>query len=325
MTAALYAAIGLCLFESAARAEPVADADRLFERGVQGMDAGDFDAACPALADSYRLDPVPGTLFTLAECERLRHRSATALGHYEAFLARVKSLGPVERRKQRDREKVAFQQRDAMAAVAPRVVLKLAPGAAIDPDRGRVTLDSREVPLASLGVSMRLDPGSHTLLVTTPDGSLRRKISVVERDEKVIDLELPAPPPSPTEAGPRVPPPASGAPIGAYLAGGLGAAGLVVGAVGGILALSKKSEVDAGCDASKRCTPAGKQAADALKTDATLSNIGFAVGAAGIGVTLILLLTRPTDPPPTAAAARLIPLLAITGPHHAWIGIERSF
>ncbi len=314
--------MSLCFADGAALAEPVGDADRLFERGVHGMEVGDFASACPALSDSYRLDPLLGTLFTLAECERLARRSATALGHYEAFLAQVKALRSVERRKHRDREKVAFQQRDAMAAIAPRVVLKLAPGARIDPARGRVELDGREVPLASLGASMRLDPGSHALLVTTQDGSVHRAISVVEREEKLVELALPSPPAA--EARPRALPP-SRVPIAVYIAGGLGVAGLAVGAVGGVLAITKKSDVDAGCDSRKRCTPAGKQAADTLKTDAMLSNLGFAAGAVGIGVTVVLLLTRRADPPPNLAASRLIPRVAVTGPRDAWIGIERSF
>lgn len=287
------------------------------------MEAGDFPAACPALAESYRLDPLLGTLFTLAECERLARRSATALGHYEAFLAKVKALPPGERHRHKDREKVALQQRDVMSVVAPRLVLKL-PLAAVDTRlRARVDLDGLEVPLASLGASMRVDPGSHNVSVTTPDGVERSAVSVVEREEKIVELALPKP--LPLVGAPAPQPPSAGAPIAAYVAGGVGAAGLVVGAVAGILAITKKSEVDAGCDANKRCSPAGKAAADALQSRALVSNIGFAVGAVGVGVSIVLLLTRSKEPSPRVEAAGLFPVVSVAGPRDAWIGIERSF
>lgn len=311
---------------AAALAQPSTEADRLFERGVHGMESGDFPAACPALAESYRLDPLLGTLFTLAECERLAHRSATAFRHYEAFLAKAITLSSAERRKHKDREKVALEQRDGMAAIAPRLVLKL-PAVASDPGlHARVDLDGLEVSTASLGTSMRVDPGNHNVSVTTADGVERAAVSVAEREEKVVNLALPAarslitsPPP------PLPPPPSTGLPTGIYVSGGIGALGLVVGAATGILAITKKSAVTAGCDADKRCSPEGKQAADALQTSAMVSNIGFAVGAAGVGVTVVLLLTQRKGPPAGAASARLLPLVAVTGPRDAWIGIERSF
>ncbi len=323
--ASLCAAVLLTLPGAAALAQPRSEADRLFERGVQGMETGDFPAACPALAESYRLDPLLGTLFTLAECERLSDRSATALGHYEAFLAKETALSSVERRKHRDREKVALQQRDAMLVIAPRVVLRLAVTTQDAVRHLRVEVDGLEIPIASLGTSMHVDPGNHSVSVTTSDGVQRTEVSVAPREEKVVDLALPAS--NPLVAPPPPPPPRStvggGVPVAAYLTGGLGVIGLGVGAATGILAITKKSAVDAGCDASKRCTPAGKQAADALQTSAMVSNIGFAVGAVGVGVTIVLLLTQRKDPP--ASAASLRPLVSVTGQRDAWIGIERSF
>lgn len=320
----LGAALLLTLLGAVASAQPKSEADRLFERGVQGMETGDFAAACPALSESHRLDPLLGTLFTLAECERLAHHPATALRHYEAFIAKETALSSVERRKHKDREKVALEQRDAMAVIAPRLVLKLALATSDKSVQPRVEIDGVAIPLASLGTSMRVDPGNHKLSVTTPDGVQRTTVSVVEREEKVVELALP---PASALVAPPLPPaaPAAGIPVAAYLTGGIGVVGLGVGAATGILAITKKSAVEAGCDASKRCTPAGKQAADSLQTSALVSNIGFAVGAVGVGVTLVLLLTQRKDPPATAAAASLRPLVLVTGARDAWIGIERSF
>ena len=282
------------------------------------MEAGDFTSACPALSESYALDPLLGTLFTLAECERMAGRPATSLGHYEAFLAQVKALRPAERRKHKERERVAEELRDAMSAIAPRLVLKLA---GVPPEGTHVELDDRAIPMASLGTSTRVDPGSHEVTVTTPDGVARRAVRVAVREEKVVELALPSSQPKASE----MPSASSRFPTAAIVTGSLGAAGLVVGAVGGILAIGKKSDVDAGCDDEKRCTPAGKQAVDALKTNAMVSNIGFAAGAVGVTVAVVLLLTRGAAPETKAAGARLTPLVGASGPRDVWIGIRSEF
>ena len=60
-------------------AGPVDAAKALFDRGVEQLEAGHFNRACPAIEKSYQLDPRPGTLFTLAECEAKRGRLATAV------------------------------------------------------------------------------------------------------------------------------------------------------------------------------------------------------------------------------------------------------
>lgn len=311
--------VALSLWQAApASAAPKKDADRLFERGLRSMEAGDFASACPALSESYALDPLLGTLFTLAECERLAGKPATSLGHYEAFLAQVKALRPAERKKHKDRERVAAEQRDAMSVIAPRLVLKLA---GVPPEGTRVELDGRAIPTASLGTSTRVDPGSHEITVTTPDGVTRRIARVAEREETVVELALPAPQPK----APEMPSTSSRLPTAAIVTGSLGAAGLVVGAVGGILAIGKKSDVEAGCDERKRCTPAGKQAVDALKTDAMVSNIGFAAGAVGITAAVVLLLTRGSAPEAKAAGAKLTPLVGASGPRDVWIGIRSVF
>src|SRR5689334_17098441 len=63
-----------------------ATSDKLYQEGLAKMLEGAFDAGCPKLAESQRLFPRPGTLFTLAECEAKAGRPATAISHYRAYL-----------------------------------------------------------------------------------------------------------------------------------------------------------------------------------------------------------------------------------------------
>ncbi len=54
----------------------------LFDRGVADMNAGNYAAGCKAIAESQRIDPRPGTLFSLATCHRSlgsRRNSRSAL------------------------------------------------------------------------------------------------------------------------------------------------------------------------------------------------------------------------------------------------------
>ncbi|MGK4002438.1 tetratricopeptide repeat protein [Sorangium sp. So ce1036] len=107
------------------------------------------------------------------------------------------------------------------------------------------------------------------------------------------------------------PPPAAPAPAGADrgggsllpagLAFGLGAVGLGVGAVTGILSLSRVSDLKAQCD-GRRCPAALQGEADAATTLGHVSTASFLVGAASAAAGVVLLVLRPGgDPAPDAA------------------------
>src|SRR5262245_38544408 len=105
-TACLLSVFVLCLI--APRIAGAADpAEEAFDRGLALMKEGRFDEGCPAIAESQRLDPRPGTLFTLSECEARRGRIATAVAHYKEFVALVDALPKDKRERQKKRAEVA--------------------------------------------------------------------------------------------------------------------------------------------------------------------------------------------------------------------------
>lgn len=158
-----------CVLSAAlpARADDVAQAKQLFEHGVEDLEAGRFDKACPAIEQSYKLDPRPGTLFTLAECENKRGRLATALRHYDEYLAAYGALSQEKMAKQGDREKVAREQKAALSARVPELTLALPPNA---PAATKVTRDGAAVDRLELGTPMRVDPGDHIVVTQAPGG-----------------------------------------------------------------------------------------------------------------------------------------------------------
>ena len=292
-----------------ARAAGPDSADALFNKGVEQMEAGHYDTACPAIEQSFKLDPLPGTLFTLAECEAKRGRSATAIARYDEYLAVYAKLSPEKKRKQADREKVSRDASSALAQAVPEITLTLGPGA---PAGVVVTRDGAPVAATSLGVPMRLDPGDHVFTWQAPGGPAKEKaIALKPKDRTSLLLELPALAGVPVETPVSPPPEApkqtglSGRRIGAFAAFGVGGVGLVMGAITGGLALGKKSTVDQNCGIGgdpTACNHTGATAADGLKTLGTVSTVGFVLAGVGVGAGLALFFTEPK--PQTATATR---------------------
>ena len=93
----------------------------------------------------------------------------------------------------------------------------------------------------------------------------------------------------------------------AYVAGGVGAAGWLVGAVAGLKAKSKQDQSESQCltSAPNYCN---QQGVDLLNTGhryAAVANVGFAVGAVGVVGGALLYFTSPSASVPTAALTNL--------------------
>jgi hypothetical protein len=266
-----------------ARAEDPAAAKALFERGLGDMTAGLYEVGCPAIAESYRLDPRPGTLFTLAECEAKRGRTATAVELYESYLSQYARLPPERQAQQGHRAQIAEEQRAALAPQVALLTLLLAPDA---PAETRVKRDGRDVAPAAIGLALPVDPGPHTLTVTEPDRPpLDVRVSIGVRQKSLLTLPRPPPPP---RFSPRR--------IGAIAAGGVGFVGLLVGAVTGGMTLAKKSVIKAHCGFPGDpygCDTTGLAATSSAQPLSIASTVGFVVAAVGLGVGLSLYFTEP--------------------------------
>ncbi|WP_437752492.1 hypothetical protein [Sorangium sp. So ce1389] len=292
--ACLSSALAAASAASAAAPDP---AQAAFDRGVAHMEAGRFDEGCPAIEESQKLDPRPGTLFTLAECEALRGRLATALARFDEYLALYPTLTPKQQQNQGDREKIAREQRETLARDAPAISLSLPPDA---PPAAVVKLDGQVLAPTAIGTLIPVDPGTHSIALQVPGGPVSERIERLGKGEKKrVALTLavpPPPPPPPPPARPRgAPAPDAGAGgrrVAIYLAGGLGLVGLAVGGVTGALAMERKGVVDKNC-AGTACNHEGKTAADAMKALGLASTIAFGVGIAGAGGAAVLLLTEP--------------------------------
>jgi hypothetical protein len=163
-----------------------------------------------------------------------------------------------------------------------------------------VSIDGDAVPPAAVGVRRPINPGTR-IIRATAHGFLpiKKTLELAEGSDSDVRLVLePDPDAEPAEpvAVPKPPPPPPPEPTGsgsgrrtlAYVALGVGGAGLLAGGITGGVALSYRSDLNK--------TPAAQRkqsTIDSYHLFGTISTVGFAVGAAGAVTGLVLWLTAP--------------------------------
>lgn len=347
----LLATLGLLSLSAPAAAQDIAAAEALFDRGLADMQAGRYETGCKALAESEHLDPQPGTLFTLAACEARWGRIATAVARFKDYLARFDQMTPAGKARQGERPKIARRERDRLSPQVPRLALSLPPGA---PAGTVVRRDGSVLGEAALGVALPVDPGEHLVSIQTPGRPVwEQHVTIAAGETKELTLALkkapatrapgplPAPPqqatpgigPEPAPVEPDAPAPPAGRRTAVYVAGGVGAAGLVLGGILGALVFGKKGVIDEHCGSGilstdrKACDPTGFDAVNSANTMAQVSTVAFGLGLAGLGTAAVLYWTEPRHTGPAAGASpRWISAGVLgAGPAGAVLGAQGSF
>lgn len=319
---------GALCFSAFAAADDAETAKALFERGVPRMEAGDYEAGCRDLAESLRLDPRLGTLFTVATCEERWGRVATAVARWNDYLARYERLPEDKRSAQGERPKLAKAALERLSPQVPELLLALPPDA---PAGTIVTRNGQVMAAAALGVGLSVDPGEHVVTTRAPGGTVReQRITLGKGEKKKVILEVVGPPRIEPRPTPVPPEPPSGRRVAAYVTGGAALASLAAGGILGGLALAQKPAVDRHCGRGiqskddSACDPIGLDAAKSAKSLALGSTIAFTAGAAGLVTAAVLLLSEPKRPKASAGAPRpSISAGVITaGPESATLGVR---
>jgi hypothetical protein len=288
-------------------ADPTASAQDQFRQGRDALKRGDHATAYKLFRKSQELLPTLGTVLNLATCEKELGMLASARLHFQQALAQLPDS---------DTERIGFVKQN-LAAIEPRVPrlqIKLAPSAA---EGARVMLDDTIVAPASLGTDLRVDPGKHVIVVSASNLPDRRYETTLQEGKTAsITVEPGAregasspvvsdqpPPPSPPDA----PSSTSGKRIAGFVIGGIGIAGLGAGAVTGVMALSKKSQLKKDCPNPMMCTTEGVATASSGKTLSLVSTVSLIAGGVGVGVGVILVITGGSADKP-AATVGLLPL-----------------
>jgi hypothetical protein len=279
----------LLLAAPCARADNTGDAERLFREGVALRDEGNLAAACPKFADSFALDPAPGTLVNLGDCEVRIGKMLAAIEHYKLAVS-----GFPKGDKRRD---LVTQKVTATEARLAHLTIRVTPSV---PDGAKITRDGVPFDRRLAGDTITLDPAKVTIVVSAEghdDAVVEVEMGEGQTKDVYVDVGPKAkprpvsPPPKATTVAP--PQEASRPPLrtAGYIVGGIGVVGLGVGAVTGIMALSKAGTVRDHCDTTTYgCDSEGVSAAHDGNTLAPISTVGFIAGGALVagGVVMIL-------------------------------------
>jgi hypothetical protein len=190
------------------------------------------------------------------------------------------------------------------------ITVKDAAGGAVA--SAKVTVDDTPLNTASLGIRRLVDPGDHLVRATAdgyraaeihvnvPAGGSAEGAIVLEKDaSQTVAPEATAP----AAVGPTASPAASssgGVSPWPWVSFGVGAAGLGVGVVAGLIAVGKHSDLSKSCSGS--CGPAQQGELDSYHSVGTISTIGFIVAGVGAAAGVTLLLVHPrADSAPAAS------------------------
>jgi hypothetical protein len=265
------------------------EADRLFREGREAMKRGDAVAACPKFAESQKLDPAPGTLINLSECEEQLGRLTDAWRHIQQA---AQQLAPDD-----DRLPIAREQAESLDRRIPRLTVRLKPGA---PAASRILLDNTEPLIA--GTTVVIDPGSHVISVAAA-GHRTSLTAVRVAERQRVELVL-----APEPLAPAASPPSSTHRTLAWVAAGVGAAGLATAGVTALVLNGKQSTVDAHCDPNRVCDQLGYDAARSGRRLEPLYLGAWLVGGAGAAAALVLFSTAPgSEPAAVRVSAGAVP------------------
>ena len=270
-------------------------AEKLFTEGREAFSAGDYETACAKFGQSDALDPAAGTKFNWAFCEEKRGDLAKA---WELFQVSARAMEADDARKPH-----AEKRAETLAARLAQVTFVLAAGS---PAETTATLGDLTVDARTFGVELPTNPGTYAVVVNAPGRPANTiEITLGEGETRTISLVvaaalLPEPAPEPAPIAPVAPAPIDPPPHDAgsslvttgWVIGGVGAAGLVVGAITGGLTLDKKSISGANCDdVARTCNQLGSDANDAGRTLGTVTTVSWVIGAAALttGVVMIVM------------------------------------
>lgn len=267
-------------------------AEVLFTEGRDLMRAEKYDEACPKLARSHELAPAVGTLLNLGLCYEKSGRTASAWLRY-------KEAASIAAQKHDARETYARDRVSSLEIELARLTVDVAPDVA--KASPHVVLDGADLPNASWGVAIPIDPGDHVVVATaSEDRTVTKRTHIDAKTKVTLTIDAfetagrPGPGPGPTAPVTRPlvlaePPPAPHErssvqrPL-SYAVLGLGGAALLAGGVVATIAKVRYDGVEDECGGN-RCTPSARDTRNGAFDQADVASVlgisGLVVLAAG--------------------------------------------
>jgi hypothetical protein len=271
-----------------AKTEPTAvdkeTARALMDEGDKHMEAQSYEAALKAYQAAHDIMFVPTTGLEVA-------RALAALRRL--IEARDMSLWVI-RYPQSAREPAAFTKaRSDAESLAAELEPKI-PSVHLDvkgpPSDAPLTVsfDGAVIPPSAVHAARKLNPGEHLVVVSAENyGPSEKRFMLKEGEQAQLTITLspraaaPTPPRSQDATGSE--PSRSLSPL-TYVGFGIGGAGLIAGSLAGAFSLAAASRAEDKCPLKPRCPVTARDDIDTAILLANVSNVGFALGAIGVGV-----------------------------------------
>jgi hypothetical protein len=293
-----------------------------FRSGYSFTEQKRWSEALEAFQRSAALRPHPFTTYCIAQCEFELGHATRARKAFRQALAQRDVAGVVLGADERSH---ALEYLAALESKILRVTLVVGSGfSGLTVDGLALEREASDgksmyvVGTAEAGADARfsagkyellVDAGEHVFAAASPGGAdVVSRLVLEEGNPAIVELERPAAtsPARPAALQPALPDaPEAGTPtarIVAYSALGVGAAGLITGAIFGGLAIAKKSELDDSGDcravgAAVQCDPERTNDVESFHRWADAATIGFIVGGVGVVTGGAILLLSPSRAP----------------------------
>ncbi len=285
-------------------AADIAAARDLGTQGVLLAEAGNCRDAVGKLKRAAELFAAPTIVEPLGECQVKLGKLVVGTENLQRVVRdKLDADAPKAFLKAQARAEQLLQ--DALPRIAHLVIILDAP-----PDsKPHVFVDGAPVPLALIGAQRPTDPGTREVVVRAP-GYLeaRRTVHLDDGGSARVRLELKPDPNAPADQGGS---PSSTKRTVSYALFGVGGAAIVTGSVLGILAATRKGDLDKKCPGGN-CTQAYAGELNTARSFGTGSTVAFGVGAAAVAVATYLFATSESSGPPADEQSRRA---------HVWIGL----
>jgi hypothetical protein len=259
-------------------------------------DRNDLTGALARFKGADAIMGVPTTGFEVARTQADLGMLVEARGTLRRVLAtEPKDTDPEPFREARTKAEALDEELGGRIGALHFVVSGAAPGTLVS-----ISVDGEAVPDAAAELPFRVDPGHHRVIAKAGSRRITREVDAGERDTTDIVLSFAttsdALPTSDHSSGAST----RGIPTLAYVGGGVALGGIAVGSITGLMAISKKHAAQSGC-VNGQCPPSTWGDVDRAHTLATVSTVGFIVGALGIAVGAgSFLFDEPSAPPKSA-------------------------
>jgi hypothetical protein len=293
-----------------------------FVRGRDLLSRKQYDDALVEFRASHDIVASPNTRLEIARCLRTSGKLVAAYAELGRTSIEAKELLAQDNRYQRAYD-AAIAERKEIEPQLGFVTLTVQNAT----DDTTVTVDGEEIKRAAWNEPIPVTPASSQVVVSTAGHApVKTAVNVAAGQRQALTIDAlsgdagATPATAPTESAP-----ADGTSAGpslrtwAYVAGGVGVAGLATFGIFAVLAKGTYDDLNGACHGGP-CPPDKSGEISSGKTQQTVANVGLAVGLVGAaaGVTLYVLSMPKSSASTTAASTALV-----VGP--GWAGLQGRF